>query len=213
MQPTETSTPSLRILFFVATLDDRARLHLDREVRAIKARIRESEYRDCIQLIDRWAVQPSDLQQALLQHQPHIVHFSGYGGPSGILLQGMDGSSRHVSYGAIARMLKTLKDNIRVVVFNTCFSHPQAHAMAEHIDFTIGMNVEMRTDMEILFSAAFYMALGHGRSVLTAYQVGITELALYGVADQTHPLLLSRKGADASATFGLRLCRHLTCQE
>ena len=43
------------------------------------AKIRSAEYRDTLELVSAWAVRPDDLQQLLLQHQPHVVHFSGHG--------------------------------------------------------------------------------------------------------------------------------------
>jgi class 3 adenylate cyclase len=69
----------IRVLFLAADPGVTNQLHLDREVREIETKIRASMFRDSLELISKWAVQPDDLQQSLLDHQPHIVHFSGHG--------------------------------------------------------------------------------------------------------------------------------------
>src|SRR5262245_42585133 len=54
-------------------------LALDEEIRAITAQIRSADFRDMFDLEYAWAVRPDDLQQSLLEHRPHVVHFSGHG--------------------------------------------------------------------------------------------------------------------------------------
>ena len=77
-------------------------LQLDVEIREITAKIRASEYRDSLELIPILAVRPDDVQQALLEHQPHIVHFSGHGNSGGeIILQDKDGRPQPVSKEAL----------------------------------------------------------------------------------------------------------------
>ncbi|MCG8420988.1 MAG: CHAT domain-containing protein [Proteobacteria bacterium] len=188
---------TIRVLFLAANPRDTARLALDREYRAIEARIRASEYRDAIEVFGKWAVQPGDLQDALLHHQPHIVHFSGHGQENSILLMDRDGSARAVPGPVLARMLGTLRDNIRVVVFSACVSAQQAGAVTEYVDFAIAMREGMDNDAAI----AFYMGLGYGRSVQNAFDLGVNEIALQGVPgqDRQGPVLLARPGVDPGA--------------
>ena len=49
------------------------------EVRRIRERLAVTEHRSALEIVERWAVRPGDLQQALIEIQPHIVHFSGHG--------------------------------------------------------------------------------------------------------------------------------------
>ena len=69
----------IKILFLVSNPLTQDRLALDEECREITAKIRSAEHRDAIELIAAWAVRPPDLQELLLQHRPHVVHFSGHG--------------------------------------------------------------------------------------------------------------------------------------
>jgi len=69
----------LKVLVLAANPLDQDQLRLDEEVRAITEKIRMSKYRDRVELISAWAVRTTDLFQALNEHEPHVVHFSGHG--------------------------------------------------------------------------------------------------------------------------------------
>jgi hypothetical protein len=73
------STNKIKVLFFSANPTGTSKLQLDEEVRQITLKIRSSEHRDVLELIPRMAARPDDILQALLEHKPHIVHFSGHG--------------------------------------------------------------------------------------------------------------------------------------
>lgn len=53
-------------------------LALDREARAIQSELDRARHRDQFELHTCWAVEASDLLDALRRHQPTIVHFSGH---------------------------------------------------------------------------------------------------------------------------------------
>ena len=55
------------------------KLQLDEEIRQIGIKLRAAEYRDAFDFVPRFAARPDDLLQALLEHKPEIVHFSGHG--------------------------------------------------------------------------------------------------------------------------------------
>ncbi|MCA9714061.1 MAG: hypothetical protein KC468_05115, partial [Myxococcales bacterium] len=69
-----------RVLFLAANPADTGRLALERELREIKAVVRQSALRDRLELFSEWAVRPGDLQEHLLRYRPALVHFSGHGG-------------------------------------------------------------------------------------------------------------------------------------
>jgi hypothetical protein len=73
------SMPKIKILFLASDPFKTRALALDEEIRAITAEIRSAEFRDSLDLVSAWAVRPEDLHVLLLQHRPHIVHFSGHG--------------------------------------------------------------------------------------------------------------------------------------
>ena len=191
------TTMKYKILFLAANPTKETWLRLDKECREIETKIRASEHRDSLELLTKWAVRPNDLLQYLHQHSPHIVHFSGHGSASEeLILLDPHEEAKPVSKAALKQLFTTLKDNIRVVVLNACFSLPQAEAITEVIDCAVGMNQAIGDDAAITFAAAFYQAIGFGRSVKVAFESGKTALLLEGIPEGNTPVLLSRAGVD-----------------
>jgi hypothetical protein len=71
------------ILFLAANPSGTDRLALDEEARAIQVELERSGFRDCFELVTRWAVKPLDLLRELRRLKPTVVHFSGHGGHGG----------------------------------------------------------------------------------------------------------------------------------
>jgi HAD superfamily phosphoserine phosphatase-like hydrolase len=153
----------MKVLFLAANPRDTDKLALDEEIREISKKIREGDYRDAIELISAWAVRPDDLLQLLNQYRPQIIHFSGHGSGSGeIFLTDNNGISKPVSSRALKALFATLKDNIQIVVLNTCYSKEQAEAITEVIDVAIGMNDRIDDKSALTFAASFYRAIAFG---------------------------------------------------
>lgn len=191
-----------KILFLAANPIDENQLSLDRECREIEQRIQVSKHRDHFELHSKWAVRPEDLLQYLLQYSPHIVHFSGHGSSSDeIFLLDAQSRAMPVSKSAIKHLFLTLKDNIRVVVLNACFSQPQALAIVEIVDCAVGMSKEIGDEAAISFAASFYQAIGYGRSVREAFELGRSALLLAGISEENTPQLLVKDGVDAADVY------------
>ena len=192
----------MKILLLAANPTTSTRLSIDEEVRAIEEKVGSSKLRDAVQLRSQWATRPGDIQQALLKEDPDVVHFSGHGGgPVGLVLHSEAGTDTSlVSSAALAQLFAVLKENIRLVVLNACYSEVQARAIVEKIDFVVGMADSIGNDGAVAFAAAFYRGLGYGKSVQTAFDLGRNELQLKGLMDdEAVPVLLIREGVDASA--------------
>ena len=195
-------TDSIRILFLAANPVDTSHIRLDQEVREIDEKINSSKLRDRISLIPQLAVRTQDLHKALLRHQPHIVHFSGHGSDSeGIIFEDGFGKSKPVKPGVLANLFAILPDYIRIVMMNACFSRRQVPSIRKVVDFTIGMKDKIGDQSAILFSSSFYLALAEGRSVKTAFDLGVHAIALEGFAGDRIPILRNKDGADASKSF------------
>src|SRR4051794_15391103 len=189
----------VKVLFLAANPAGTQRLQLDEEIRQITAKVRASEHRDSLELVSRWAVRPDDLLQALLEEKPHVVHFSGHGSSAQeLILLDDQGKPKPVSKEAMVHLLRTLKDNIRVVVLNACFSRPQAEALVQTINCTVGMNRAIGDKAAIIFAGSFYRAIGFGRSVKEAFEQGRAALLLEGIPEDQTPELLLRKRVNAA---------------
>jgi hypothetical protein len=184
----------VKVLFFAANPQGTRQIALDEEAREIEAKIRGADYREALELITKWAVRPVDLLQFLNQHQPTVVHFSGHGSTAAeIILLDRDRRPKPVSQQALAALFRALKDKIRVVVLNACFSRPQAEAIAQEIDCAVGMGPAIGDPAAIVFAASFYRALGFGRSVQNAFdQANRTRIRRRG-GSQSRQEVRSRK--------------------
>jgi len=190
----------VKVLFLSANPAGTTKLQLDEEIRQIMTKIRASEYRDVLELVPQFAVRPDDFLQALLEHKPHIVHFSGHGSNSTEELIVLDeqGRPKPISKEALVSLFRALKDNVQVVLLNACYTRPQAEAISTTIDCTIGMNKPIGDETAIVFAASFYRALGFGRSVQDAFELGKVALLLEGISEENTPELWTREGTDAS---------------
>lgn len=196
----------IKILFLAANPKDTVSLRLDEEVREIEHRIMLAQKKDQFLLIKKGAVRASDLQLYLNQEKPTIVHFSGHGTTEGkIVVEDKMGNSIVVPSKALARVFKTLKDNVRCIVLNACYSVDQAIAINQHVDFVIGMSSSINDKAAIAFSSAFYLALSSGRSIRNAFDQGINEVLLAGFSEEeNNPILLCRDNVDPSKVFLLK---------
>ncbi|ARV59625.1 hypothetical protein BZZ01_14180 [Nostocales cyanobacterium HT-58-2] len=187
----------IKVLFVASNPIDQNQLRLDEEIRLITQKIRASEYRDSVDLVSSWAVRSSDFLQALNEYKPYVVHFSGHGSSSDeLVFQTDDGKTKLVSKEAIVTTMKTFNDNIRVVIFNACFSSNQAKAVTQHVDAAIGMNDSIGDWAARVFAAQFYSAVGFGRSIKQAFDQGLAALLMEGIPEEDTPVLFTRDGID-----------------
>jgi hypothetical protein len=195
--------PVIRVLFLAANPDSTAPLHAGREVRRIRERLAGTAHGSALEILERWAIRPSDLQQALIEIQPHIVHFSGHGSAeSELMLEGDDGSPRPVGKRVLAELFRLRGAGVRMVVLSACHSLPQAEAIAEHVGCAIGMRRAFGSEAATEFSAALYHALGSGDSIRRAFESAQLHLEAAGIPEHRTPqLVVRRDGVDVNWTL------------
>ena len=185
------STDKITILFLAANPRDTDQLKLDDEVRAIDQSLQLAAHRDRFDLRSHWALRYSDLAGLLLRYEPHIVHFSGHGSAAGEIVFADDrGQSHLVAPNTLADLFKVLRDNIRCVVLNACYTEKQARGIAQSVDCVVGMKRAVVDDGAVQFAAAFYQALGYGRSIATAFDLGRIAMGAYAAGEEKTPRLL-----------------------
>ncbi len=70
-------------------------------------------------------------------------------------------------------------------------SEAQARAIAGHIDCVIGMSDTIGDKAAVSFAAAFYQALGFGKDIKTAFDLGSVQINLEGLQEHETPRLLA----------------------
>lgn len=190
-------TDVIKILFLASNPTDTGALRLGEECRQIDERLQLSSKRERFQLIPHHAVRVTDLQHLMLRYDPQIVHFCGHGGPGKeLILENEDGTSHAVEKKALTSLFEILKDNIKVVVLNACFSKLQAKALHGVIDYTVGMSKEVGDEQSIRFAGAFYQGLAFGRTVETAFKLAKNEIELKRLPGADTPELFVRPKVD-----------------
>jgi hypothetical protein len=184
-----------KILILTANPRNTDQLQLATEVRQIEESFQRSRFRDRFQVASKSAVRTRDLRQALLDHRPQIVHFSGHGaGDKGLALENDAGQMQLVSTDALAGLFGASETvDIECVLLNACYSEIQAIAIHQFVDCVIGMNQPIGDRSAIQFAEGFYDALGAGSSYKEAYRIGCNAIALEGSSEYSTPVLKHRK--------------------
>ncbi|NDJ25523.1 CHAT domain-containing protein [Nostoc sp. B(2019)] len=183
----------ISILLLTADPTNASRLRIGEELREIQERLQLAKLREKFKLDQRMSMRPTDIGQALLDIQPHIVHFSGHGTANGSLcFENRVGEIHPIMPDALAALFEQFTDQISCVLLNSCYSEIQAVAISEHIDYVIGMNQAIGDDAAIAFAIGFYQALGAGRTIEDAYRFGCVQIRLQGIPEHLTPVFIQR---------------------
>ncbi len=143
------------ILFLAANPSDTTRLRLDKEMSEIKSGLKRAAEKFAVH--QQEACRPKDVRRAMLEAKPGIVHFCGHGeGEGGIAFENENGDTAWVSTASLAGFFKLFAEHVGCVVLNACYSEVQAEAIAQHVDYVIGMNNAIHDKAAIKFAVAFY---------------------------------------------------------
>ncbi len=182
-----------KILILSANPKDTSKLRLDEEVREIEAGLERCKYREQFQIISKWAVRSDTLRQALLEHEPSIVHFCGHGsGSQGLALENKSGDMQLVSTNSLAGLFGLFKGKIECVVLNACYSEAQSEAIYQHVDCVVGMNQAIGDKAAIQFAKGFYDGLGAGRTFEDAFEFGRNAIDLEEIPEVSTPVIKSK---------------------
>jgi len=192
--------PARTVLLLMSNPGPTPPLQLGEEWRAIYRAIHSARDRDQLELRYAPALRRADLQPALLDHEPVVVHFGGHNSrTAGIVLADDYGRPRVVPPAALGEVFAILGASIRCVVLNACYTKDQAHAIAAHVPCVVGMSTPVLDHVAIEFATGFYHALANGQSVADAFRLGRNELAIHELRAHD-PVLVAAPGV-AENTF------------
>ena len=167
-------------------------VRLQEEEREIKQRLRLAGYGK-VPINSIEATRPRDIPQAMLDFRPQIVHFSGHGaGQDGLVFENVIGEEQLISSEALANLFRLFANRVECVVLNACYSEFQAKAIAQHVNYVIGMSQDIGDRAAIIFSIGFYSALGAGEPIELAYEFGCSAIELEGVPESLTPVLIKK---------------------
>ena len=186
-------TQHRKILILSANPRGTNKLRLDEEKREIREGLRRSKQRDLYSIDTAEAVRYRDIHRAILDYDPHIIHFCGHGsGEEGLVFEDETGQVKLVDAQALAGLFDLFADQVECVVLNACYSKVQAEEIARHINYVVGMSKEIGDRAAIEFAVGFYDALGADRSVEFAYKLGCSVIGIAGIAEHLTPVLINK---------------------
>ena len=195
--PVHVSSPRVKVLFFGANPLGTSRLRVDEEIREIQQTIKQGRERDNILVRTEWAIRPRDITQALIDFQPHFVHFAGHGGGEEGSFAAEDdiGYAHVIPVNGLVQAFKAVGRDVRCVIVNACRTERLAQALAAVVPCVIGMRQPVGDRSAIRFSIGFYQALAAGKPVETAFDAGVAQLMMTPEGDDAlAPLLLHGLG-------------------
>lgn len=162
-------------------------LKLGQEIRDLNHTIKRNGKQAQFEVEIELAVRLDELQQLLVEHQPRIVHFCGHGtGVRGLVFQDNAGREQLLSTDALCALLELFYDRIECVLLNACYSQEQAESIVKYINYTIGMNQEIRDDAAIAFATGFYRGIASGSAIERSYQFGCNAIQIL-IASANNP--------------------------
>ena len=189
------------ILLLAANPLGTSHLCLGEEERDIRTELQRTRYCNWFDLQSRWAVRYSDVQTALHEITPQIVHFSGHGeGQDGLVFQDENGRAKLINSEALANLFQLCAEHVECVVLNACFSDVQAREIALHIPYVIGMKSAIGDRAAREFSIGFYKALGFGKPYSRACEWGRNAIQLANIPQDRIIVLQNRHQNAASGS-------------
>jgi transposase len=179
------STNLKSILLLAANPKKTPNLRLQEEEREIRQRLRMAGYAR-VPIHSTGATRYRDIQQAMVDFNPQIVHFSGHGaGEDGLVFEDAGGQEALVSSEALANLFRIFStEGLECVVLNACHTRFQAEAIAKHIDYVIGTNQSIKDTDAIEFAVGFYTGIGAGKTIDFAFELGCNAVELAEIKNQ-----------------------------
>ncbi|MFI5911998.1 CHAT domain-containing protein [Dactylosporangium sp. NPDC051541] len=189
------------VLYLAASPRDMPALRSDLEMRKVQEKLARSRQRERYRIEWCPAARFEDISQALMDFEPHVVHFSGHGDADGNLcVEDETGHRDLVTPDGLADLFGQHRATLRCVVVNACHSMQLAETMAQRIEHTVGMRNQIADEVAIQFSVGFYEGLFAGWPVPKAFDRGCAHIRSRPGTGEQHviPLLFPREQAPGS---------------
>ena len=107
----------------------------------------------------------------------------------GLAFEDDSGQTLLISGDSLSRLFELCRYHVKCVVMNACYSEAQADAIAQHIDYVVGMKKSIGDEAAIKFAVGFYDALWAGRDMEKAFKFGCSAVDLKGIPEYLTPVL------------------------
>ncbi len=173
------SRRKVKALFMSASPVTEKKLRVDEESSRISKRLRQIQSPKVnLDISYEWAVKTDEVQSAIINHQPEILHFSGHGNQSALCFSDKDGSGVIVAGQAFLDLIQLHSNTIECVVLNSCQSLDICKLMTGKGIFLIGCDGSIGDNAALAFSGGFYEAIADGRTYEEAFNAGKAQVSI-----------------------------------
>jgi hypothetical protein len=132
-----------QILFLAAPPGNDSNNGSGREYREITEALKRSRLRDAFDLENYLDIGRHDVRRAMLDYDPHIIHFCGHSGKdengtNGLRVRGEGDTSEIMHPEPLAELLGLFK-NVECVVLSGCYTEEMAAGISEKIPYVVGI--------------------------------------------------------------------------
>lgn len=174
---------TVKALMLLAAPKDADRLRLDEEVRDLKDKLRVVQNAAVdVLVVNEWAVRVDQIQDALFNEKPQVLHFSGHGDTGMLFFEDRNGDAAPVDAKSFGELISLHADSVKCVILSACYSEGVAKAVRAHVPWVIGCDQSIADDAAIAFSRAFYRALANGEDYQKAFRHARNEVSLNGMS-------------------------------
>lgn len=175
----------MKVLFLSAAPVNQGRLRVDEEARELREQIRlVANPQTQLDIWHEWAVRTDQIQAAILNERPEILHFSGHGAPGALCFEDRTGRAKIIGGKEFAELVELNNSTIRCVVLNACFSDDVARQTKTHVEAVVGSTKSISDGAAVEFSRAFYRAIAHGKNFEQAFRLARNDVALNSGTDE-----------------------------
>ena len=189
--------PKIRVLFVTTEPKGPARLDTTKELELLRGALQDG--RASFHIDNVYHATRSSLMDALRDHKPEIVHFLVHGSLEGAFFENREGGKALVTAEWLTSVFERHPE-VRLVVLNACMSavslaRPLVDSARTRIRGCLGWSDRVLEADARSFAVDFYERIAAGDSIYAAFRSAIDESS-DGFADQAHPVLALRGGAD-----------------
>ncbi|MBD7992180.1 CHAT domain-containing protein [Ochrobactrum sp. Sa2BUA5] len=177
-------------------------LRTDAEVRNVQNELRGTRYRDSVVVSHLPAATFEDMLNGMNDIRPHVVHFSGHGGGSGVLFDNGDvarPTGVGVGYRQLTKFLEATDEPPRLLVLNACDTLNGADEVLSAVPVVVAMSDKITDTAAVVFATKFYSAIAGAQSIGSAIKQARAMLSMLASAEDHLPEYVSRDGIDVDA--------------
>ncbi len=204
--PASANVPAdrVRVLLIAANPPGTDRIGFDREFQDLKECLERATHGSRFDIEMVLAADYQRIAESVLKFRPNVLHFSGHAREDALYVERRGQLYDLLDPSILRDLLAENGDDTRVVVLNACDTSGAAANFRERIPATIGMRAAVLDSAAQAFSLGFYRALGDGRSVASAFRLGVLEIRGTGLSDADLPELHAGDGVDVEQLFATR---------